>query len=504
MVLESADHRVIESTACPQAQLLLSNGLQPDLLMIEAPPAGSSEMQQFRQIVAQSSREKICLIMGLGDQRLRKEAADLGIQHILANPVTRGEIESMLDGLTGSTENSPSSDLALPFARVESPKASHSGCGTTIPQIEELGENRFFLAASPRMLEIYHQAKLLGLRPDEEVPLSSYFPRSQNRDRGHPSVVQNQAVRDLADVDVSVLILGESGTGKEVIAHLIHKHSQRSRQKMMNVNCAALPTELLESEFFGHRQGAFTGAIRDRPGKFEQANGGTLLLDEIGEISVQMQAKLLHVLQDGQFTRLGGQESTKVDVRVLAATNVPIEKALREKTFREDLYYRLSAFTINVPPLRERREEIPYLIEETIRRTPTEMKSGCGAAISSKIMDAALLYDWRGNLRELSNFVIRTIIMQDQDAALRELEMKIEATNGIAVEAFPGDVQPRRAGIRSIVRDVKDRTESLMIQEALDACGWNRRSAAQDLNISYRALLYKIQQLRLAPRMPGT
>jgi len=468
MVLESADHRVIESTACPQAQLLLSNGLQPDLLMIEAPPAGSSEMQQFRQIVAQSSREKICLIMGLGDQRLRKEAADLGIQHILANPVTRGEIESMLDGLTGSTETAPSSELALPFTRVESPKASHSGCGTTIPQIEELGENRFFLAASPRMLEIYHQAKLL------------------------------------ADVDVSVLILGESGTGKEVIAHLIHKHSQRSRQKMMNVNCAALPTELLESEFFGHRQGAFTGAIRDRPGKFEQANGGTLLLDEIGEISVQMQAKLLHVLQDGQFTRLGGQESTKVDVRVLAATNVPIEKALREKTFREDLYYRLSAFTINVPPLRERREEIPYLIEETIRRTPTEMKSGCGVAISSKIMDAALLYDWRGNLRELSNFVIRTIIMQDQDAALRELEMKIEATNGIAVEAFPGDVQPRRAGIRSIVRDVKDRTESLMIQEALDACGWNRRSAAQDLNISYRALLYKIQQLRLAPRMPGT
>jgi DNA-binding NtrC family response regulator len=468
MVLESADHRVIESTTCPQAQLLLSNGLQPELLMIEAPLAGAPEMQQFRQIVAQTSREKICLIMGMGDQRLRKEAADLGIRHILANPVTRGEIESVVDGLTGSTENAPSSDIALPFVRVESPKAGRSGCGPTTPQIEELGENRFFLAASPRMLEIYHQAKLL------------------------------------ADVDVSVLILGESGTGKEVIAHLIHKHSQRSRQKMMNVNCAALPTELLESELFGHRQGAFTGAIRDRPGKFEQANGGTILLDEIGEISVQMQAKLLHVLQDGQFTRLGGQESTKVDVRVLAATNVPIEKALREKTFREDLYYRLSAFTINVPPLRERREEIPHLIEETIRRTPTEMKSGGGVAISSKIMDAALIYDWRGNLRELSNFVIRTIIMQDQDAALRELEMKIEAKSGFAVEAFLGDARPRRAGIRSIVRDVKDRTESLMIQEALDACGWNRRNAAQDLNISYRALLYKIQQLRLAPRMPGT
>jgi DNA-binding NtrC family response regulator len=215
-----------------------------------------------------------------------------------------------------------------------------------------------------------------------------------------------------------------------------------------------------------------------------------------------MQAKLLHVLQDGRFTRLGAQESSKVDVRVLAATNVPIENALREKTFREDLYYRLSAFTINVPPLRERREEIPYLIEETIRRTPSEMKSWGEPGISSRLLDAALLYDWRGNLRELSNFVIRTIIMQDPDAALRELEMKIAAANGTAHEARFGMALPHCTGMRSIVRDVKDRTEAQMIQEALDASGWNRRNAAQDLNISYRALLYKIQQHRLTPRMP--
>ena len=183
-----------------------------------------------------------------------------------------------------------------------------------VPCIEELGESGYFLAASPKMLEIQRQVKLI------------------------------------ADADVNVLILGESGTGKEVIAHLIHNYSARSRNKFLKVNCAALPADLLESELFGHQRGAFTGAIKDKPGKFEQANHGTLLLDEIGEMSAQMQAKLLHVLQDGQFTRLGGQEVLKADLRVLAATNVHMENALKEKKFREDLFYRLSVFTINIPP----------------------------------------------------------------------------------------------------------------------------------------------------------
>ena len=206
--------------------------------------------------------------------------------------------------------------------------------------LEELSDGRYFLAAASSMLKIYRQVQLL------------------------------------ANVDAPVLILGESGTGKEVIAHLIHKHSRRSQRSFVNVNCAALPTDLLESELFGYQQGAFTGAIKDKPGKFEYANHGTLLLDEIGEMSAQMQAKLLHVLQDGQFTRLGARESSRVDVRVLAATNMPIETALVGKTFREDLYYRLNVFTIDVPPLRERREEIPYLIEETIRRSPERCAMG--------------------------------------------------------------------------------------------------------------------------------
>jgi transcriptional regulator with GAF, ATPase, and Fis domain len=263
-----------------------------------------------------------------------------------------------------------------------------------------------------------------------------------------------------------------------------------------------LPAELLESELFGHRQGAFTGATKDRAGRFEQANRGTILLDEIGEISAPMQAKLLHVLQDGQFQRLGGQESTRVDVRILAATNVEMESALREKTFREDLFYRLSAFTIQVPPLRERREEIPCLIEETVRRAPAEMKAGGDLRFPSRLMDAALRYEWRGNVRELRNFVTRTIIMRDHDAAVRELETRIASRNAGSRQPVPL-AAPQCTGMRSVVRELKDRTETQMIQEALDAAGWNRRRAAKNLNISYRALLYKIQQHRLSPRVAG-
>jgi two-component system, NtrC family, response regulator AtoC len=333
-----------------------------------------------------------------------------------------------------------------------------------LPYVEELGGDHFFLAASPKMFEIYRQIKLL------------------------------------AEADVNVLILGESGTGKEVIAQLIHRNSQRAREQFLKVNCAALPADLLESELFGHRQGAFTGAVKDQPGKFEQANGGTLLLDEIGEIGVQIQAKLLHVLQDGQFTRLGGQTCTKVNVRVLAATNIQMDSALMERTFREDLYYRLSVFTIQVPPLRERCEEIPYFMEETIRRTPAAMKSGAGNILTSRLLDAALLYDWPGNLRELRNFVIRTIIMRDAEAAARELETKMEGAREASRPVYSVSKPLQASGMRSVVRDLKERTEMQMIQDALEVSRWNRRQAAQSLNISYRALLYKIQQHRLTPR----
>ncbi len=465
LVLEGAGHRVIESDGCPQAQALLSNGLHPDLLLVETMPAGRAEAEPYSQLLSSAPRQNICLVMGIGDQAARKQASELGIQHFLVKPVTRGDVESMVDELSHPAAHAPSPGEKTACAEIATAACIPPDMPPVL-HLEELGENRFFLAASPQMLEIHRQVKLL------------------------------------ADVDVPVLILGESGTGKEVIAHLIHKYSRRSGERFLNVNCAALPTELLESELFGHRQGAFTGAFKDRAGKFEQANRGTLLLDEIGEISVQMQAKLLHVLQDGEFTRLGGQESTRVDVRILAATNVEMESALLEKTFREDLFYRLNTFTIKVPPLRERREEIPYLIEEIIRRTPGETRKWTECGFCSRLMDAALLYDWPGNLRELRNFVTRTIIMRDPEGGIRELESKIAAMNLAAGQERQSSAPSHCPAMRSFVRDVKDRTEVQMIQEALEVSGWNRRRAAQYLNISYRGLLYKIQQHRLTPRPP--
>ncbi len=470
IALECAGHRVIEATGHGQVHALLSNGLEPDLLLCEAPAVSASCTIQIHQLLNLAHPDKICLVTKLSEHQLRKEAAQLGIERALTMPLTSKDVESVVESLTHhkdeihAVRDLPSSCTDLQAAVQNPAPSTHIPDDMpAVPYLEELGGSIFFLAASPQMLEIHRQVKLL------------------------------------ADIDVNVLILGESGTGKEVIAQLIHKHSGRSREKFLKVNCAALPADLLESELFGHRQGAFTGAIKDRAGKFEQANRGTLLLDEIGEIGVQMQAKLLQVLQDGQFARLGAQETTKVDVRVLAATNVQMEDALFSKTFREDLFYRLSVFTIKVPPLRERREEIPYLIEEFIRRSPVELTKGFGSSIPSRLMDAALLYDWKGNLRELRNFVTRTIVMRDVEAATRELETKA-ATSETPNSSDPMAGAPAPCvGIRSIVRDVKARTEAKMIQSALETCGWNRRRAAQYLDMSYRGLLYKIQEHDLRP-----
>ena len=456
---ERAGHKLVQTSSSEQARILLNNGVEPDLVVFEAPNSGSA--YELRQMFRAVSPSPLCVISGPGEQRLRDAASELGVTRFLDRPLVEGEISRVFDSVCNGEAELGGPEQALLF---DESRDIASLPGKAI--VEELGDGRYFLAASPSMLKIQRQVKLL------------------------------------ADVDAPVLILGESGTGKEVIAHLIHKHSRRAHHRFVNVNCAALPSDLLESELFGYQQGAFTGAIKDKPGKFELAHRGTLLLDEIGEMSAQMQAKLLHVLQDGQFNRLGSRESSRVDVRVLAATNVQIETALLGRTFREDLYYRLNVFTINVPPLRERREEIPYLIEEIIRRSPEELRSGADIRFSSRLMDAVLLYGWRGNVRELRNFVTRTMTMRDTATAIQELENKIASGQGIEFEdqEIELPVAAEKSGMRSVVRELKDRTEAQLIKEALDANGWNRRHAAKSLNISYRGLLYKIQQHQLGPR----
>ena len=297
----------------------------------------------------------------------------------------------------------------------------------------------------------------------------------------------------IAKVNVPVLLLGESGVGKEILARLIHKMSIRAHRPMVKVNCAALPADLLESELFGYEAGAFTGAQKSKPGKFEMAHRGTILLDEIGEMSAALQAKLLHVLQDGTFSRLGGRANVTVDARVLAATNIDVKKAIAERRLREDLYYRLNAFTVTVPPLRERREEIPILLRYYMNNMARQFGKNT-LPISEKLVQECMRYAWPGNLRELGNLVKRYLVLEDENQVLDELQTKSK-DGGVE----DGASSSGHGGLKALVRSLKDDAEAREIQRALDDSNWNRKVAAADLNISYKALLYKIKQHGLSP-----
>src|SRR5579859_5663278 len=310
-----------------------------------------------------------------------------------------------------------------------------------------------------------------------------------------PQMVRiRQQILQIAPVDVPVFICGESGVGKEVVSRMIHLRSKRRTQPFIKVNCAALPGELLESELFGFEQGAFTGAVRAKPGKFELANKGTIFLDEIAEMSPHLQAKLLHVLQDHQYSRLGGRNMIETDVRVLAATNVDVHEAMKVGRFREDLYYRLNVLSILVPPLRERTSEIPLLFRHFL--TKYAEKFGKPAVDPSKhLLDAALNYPWPGNLRELENFVKRYVILEDDEGSLRKLvEMSASRQRTSPREET---IAPREQGLKALVRGLKDEAEMEAIADALEKTRWCRKDAAKMLGISYKALLYKMRQFNL-------
>ncbi len=452
MIRTSLDSEGYQSICVPSAHEaldLLNKGLVADYVLLDAAKNKSRDGLFAPALLQTVGSDRLCILSEMGDTSWRPQASRWGIQTILTKPLLRRDLEVF------------TSHAVLP--KVEAIKPAVAAVPSPNCHMEELDNNRFFLAASPKMMQIYRD------------------------------------IRVLAPVDIPVLILGESGVGKEIVAMLLHKYHARSEKKFVNVNCAALPTELLESELFGYEVGAFTGAVKAKPGKFELANKGTLLLDEIGEMSPAMQAKLLHVLQDGSFSRLGARSTTQVDVRVLAATNINMEDAIADKRFREDLYYRLNAFTITIPPLRERREEIPFLIDQLIHRGAAELGQPA-FSFSGRIMEAAQEYNWPGNLRELRNFVTRSLVLQDQESAYNDLRTKTQAMAASARSINPTQATvteisaPATTGMKGIVNNVKNQTEIRMIQDALSATGWNRRRAASNLNISYRALLYKIEQ----------
>ncbi len=455
-MLDAEGHQAT-CVSSPQAALqLLGAGQLFELVVFDTSRQPPSNMYLLEVLARRAGNHNICLLSALGGNVWNRDAERLGIRLTFTKPFLRHDFERLLSeiGL-----------LPSPSPRETAIGAAHECAAHAKDRpysLEELPNGRFFLAASPAMMKI------------------------------------RKTIRLLAPLDVPVLILGESGVGKEVVSTLLHNASNRAGQGFLNVNCAALPSELLESELFGYEAGAFTGAIKAKPGKFELANKGTLLLDEIGEMSASMQAKLLHVLHDGHFSRLGARLTTQVDVRVLAATNIDMEAAIADHTFREDLYYRISAFTINIPPLRERREELPFFVEQMLRRSAITFHQE-PIPFSPLLMEAVQEYSWPGNLRELSNFVIRTLILNDEQSALSDLHIKIRSCKrGAAAQQADTAIRKTPESMRAIVRDIKDQTESRLIQEALDAAGWNRRHAAVRLSISYRALLYKIQQYGLS------
>jgi len=300
-----------------------------------------------------------------------------------------------------------------------------------------------------------------------------------------------ELIDQVADTDVTILIQGESGVGKEVVARSIHLNSFRKEKPFVKVNCAALPQELLESELFGYEKGAFTGAYRQKPGKFELAHTGTIFLDEISEMSPSLQGKLLQVLQDREFSRLGGKKDVWVDVRVLAATNKNIEEMVNHQRFREDLYYRLNVVNITLPPLRERKEEIPVFIEYFLDKFSKKYQKKVNP-ISSKIMKIFKQHHWLGNVRELENVIQRYVILENEKMIMDELTHGIIENATVEREKSVAHTQAWPS-LKEVYREATIKAESATILKALQITNWNRKRAAQLLNISYKALLYKIK-----------
>jgi two-component system response regulator AtoC len=303
-------------------------------------------------------------------------------------------------------------------------------------------------------------------------------------------------IENIADTDATVLLRGESGVGKDLAARAIHAVSARHSGPFVKVNCAAIPPALLESELFGHEKGAFTGAHRRKLGQFECAHKGTIYLDEIAELPLALQAKLLHVLQDLRFSRVGGHGLIDVDTRVIAATNRDLEYAMARDEFRKDLYYRLNVVEIRIPPLRERKEEIPLLASSFLARFNKQY--GRTKQLSSETMARLMEHPWSGNVRELENIIRRMVVLADGEQAFEA--MVLQSKRGSAASPRPSPLVTE--GLRDIARRGAREAERRALVEVLNRVQWNRAEASRSLRVSYKTLLSKIAEYELTPPAP--
>lgn len=417
---------------------------KPDIITLDAVLPGMDGLETLRRLKQRIPDVPVVMLSGHGQARTIVEAMKLGASDFLRKPF---EVE----------------ELELAFQKALEKHALKE-------EVEQLRGR------------VRNESDVLGLFGDNPKMLE----------------VRNM-IEQVADTDITVLIRGESGTGKELVARGLYSLSGRRSYPFVKVNCAALPSELLESELFGFEKGAFTGALRRKLGKFEYANHGTIFLDEISEMHPGLQAKLLQVLQDGEFSRLGGENDVRVDTRIIAATNRNLESAVKDGSFREDLYYRLNVVTVNLPPLRDRIDALPLLVDHFLTKYNEQYNKSL-AELTDSTMKVMIEYHWPGNVRELENMVKRMVVLGNEQTVLQEIALRGKPADppegeseGFDLDALGVDFS---AGVdlKAISKRASQIAEKRVIDKVLQQTRWNRKEAAERLQISYKALLYKMKE----------
>jgi len=439
-----------------QRGLELFRDERPDVVLCDLRLPDETGMEVYRQIKAIDPKAPFILVTGYGTAGTAIEAMGLGVFDYLVKPIDP-------DQLTELVERALETSRLMRVPAVVSPEAKETAAGDML------------IGQCQAMQEVY------------------------------------KAIGRVAPQDVTVLILGESGTGKEMVARAIYHYSRRSNGAFLAMNCAAIPEGLLESELFGHERGAFTGADRKRVGKFEQCNGGTLFLDEIGDMTPLMQTKLLRVLQDQAFERVGGNETIRTDVRLIAATNHDLEKVVEGGGFRADLYYRLNVFTISLPPLRERGGDIPLLVEHFLRRYARELNAGV-EAVSPPAMQILESYSWPGNVRELQSTIKQTLLRvngpvvqpEHLPARVRGEGPPVAEGPGQSFSAVADFIRCRlKEGTANLHEETVERIERVLFREVLRHTLGNQSQAAHLLGISRPTLRAKLQKLGMVAERPA-
>ncbi len=441
-LLEAIGYRVTCFASGEEAVEALEKGLAPSMIILDIIMEGLSGIEVLKKVRRIQEDLPIIMLTGVDQTQTIVEAMRFGASDYLVKPFETEELEIAIRNV---------------FEKAD--------------LVDEIKRLRTLLHREAQETAVFHSPKMLEIV---------------------------EIVRQVAETDVTVLVHGESGVGKEVVAKRVHQMSPRAEGPFVKVNCAALPNDLLESELFGYEKGAFTGATKSKPGKFELAQRGTIFLDEIGEMSMPTQAKLLQVLQDGEFARLGGQRNTRVDVRVLVATNKDLETMVEQQQFREDLYYRLNVISLHVPPLRERKEEIPILTDLFTKKFSRQFNKKV-SRLPEVLMDAFLRHDWPGNVRELENMIKRYVVLRDEKIILNELA---DGSSLPMEQEFDMDLsglveEGKSVSLKAIDKKVARLAEGVLISRVLQHTKGNKRKAAEILQISYKALLYKIKDCQL-------